>query len=122
MGVPRRAPKKPDFSAQVRAARQTVAAPKAGSARVDRNPLTDLNVRHVLAYFNHFSGYFMTKHHRFTHGEIAHASFVVIMQVGSSNTPGPKSHQHFAFLRPRYGTIFNFQVFSPVNDACLHKQ
>ena len=99
-----------------------MAAPKARSARVDRNPLTDLNVRHVLAYCNHFSGYFVTKHHRFTHGEIAHAPLVVIMQVGSANTPGPKTHQHLAFLWLRYGTILNFQVLSPVDDACLHKQ
>jgi hypothetical protein len=121
VGVARRAAEKPNVPAQVRPAGQAVAAPQAGSGRVNRDPLTGLNLRDVRAHLDHFPGHLVAEHHGFAQGEVAHAPVVIIMQVGPANAPGPESHQHLAFLRPRFGPILNFQVLCPVNDACPHK-
>ena len=122
MRRPHGAAVEPHVEAVLLLAGQTELAATAGTARVDRHAIADLDPRHQRADRLNGAGRFVTENERLADANHAEAAISVIVQVGTADAAGTDPQQNL--MRHDIGYRYRFQAkfFRWIDEAgeCFH--
>jgi hypothetical protein len=109
-----------NIDAEMRFPRQTVVALEAGSRWIDSHTLADAELCNIFSHIDDLAGDLVTERQRLANSKIAGRSIVIIVQIGTTNSTGPESHEDFTLTRLGVWTLFESEVFGSMDNAGDH--
>jgi hypothetical protein len=120
VGHDRRAAEERHPPAQIGAARLARRAAPARQARVDRDPVADLDAGHLSAGLDHLARHLVAEDQRLAHREIADPALEIVVQVRAADAAGAKAHPHLIGLQRCERPLLETKILGSVQHAHTH--